>query len=403
MSTKSKSSKEQPKYPGVRFRNGKYHYRYSITNPETGKRKQKETPGYNSAKEAFQAGIDIEAELRRGTYVEEKNIIFSTYVDEWLKMYEAHGNVKNSTVFLRKVNLLKATKYFAHIRLCDITKKQYQSMLDDLKSKKLSYNTINLVHISCKMLFDTAVEQEILKSSPAASARLPSFQQTVDQLESGTSLPKYLEKNELLEFLETVKENGTVQEYALFFLLAYTGLRIGEACALKWRDINKIENYISITKTLYVREGVENYILNTPKTRSSIREVEISKKVVEVLDSQSLWQKQLMMAERQKYYTKGGFIFVNDQYKPGYPMIHEVAQRGMKKYLLMTGLSETLTPHSLRHTHASLLAEAGEDLEVIQKRLGHKNDQITRDIYTHVTKKRKKEAPLRFERFMENI
>lgn len=400
---KSKESKDPPKYPGVRFRNGKYHYRYSITNPETGKRKQKETSGFNSAKEAFQAGIEIEADLRKGTYVEEKNITFSNYAEDWLRMYEAHGNVKNSTVFLRKCNLAKASKYFAHIRLCDITKKQYQSMLDDLKTKGLSFSTINLVHVSCKLLFDTAVEQGVLKVSPVLGAKLPSFLQTVDQLESGTTLPKYLERNELLRFLEVVRENGTTQEYSLFFLLAYTGLRIGEACALKWKDINKSEGYISITKTLYVREGVENFILNTPKTRSSIREVEISKKVLDVLDNQSLWQKQLIMAERKKYYNQGSFIFVNDLYKPGYPMIHEVAQRGMKKYLEMAGLSTTLTPHSLRHTHASLLAEAGEDLEVIQKRLGHKNDQITRDIYTHVTKKRKKDAPLRFEKFMDSM
>lgn len=403
MVRKPKEKREAPKYPGVRTRNGKFHYRYSITNPETGKRKQKETPGYNSAKEAFQAGIDIEAELRKGTYVEEKSITFSDYVDDWLRMYEAHGNVKNSTVFLRKSNLAKASKYFAHLKMKDITKKQYQEMLDDLKLKKLSLNTITLVHVSTKMLFDTAVEQGTLKFSPAKGAKLPSFQQTVDELESGPNLPKYLEKNELSRFLQAVKENGTIQEHALFFLLAYTGLRIGEACALKWKDINRTENYISITKTLYVREGVENFVLNTPKTKSSIREVEISGKVLEMLDSQSLWQKQLKMAERKKYYTKENFIFVNDLTKPGYPMIHEVAQRAMKKFLEIAGLPVTLTPHSLRHTHASLLAEAGEDLEVIQKRLGHKNDQITRDIYTHVTKKRKKDAPLRFEKFMETI
>jgi integrase len=403
MARSPKTPKEEPKYPGVRSRNGKYHYRYSITNPETGNRKQKETPGYNTAKEAFQAGIDIEAELRKGTYVEEKSITFSAYVEDWLRMYEAHGNVKNSTVFLRKCNLAKASKYFAHVKLKDITKKQYQEMLDDLKLKKLSLNTITLVHISTKMLFDTAVELGILKSSPANGAKLPSFQQTVDELEAGVGLPKYLEKNELSKFLQAVKENGTTQEYTLFFLLAYTGLRIGEACALKWKDVNRAENFISITKTLYVREGVENFVLNTPKTKSSIREVEISGKVLEALDSQSLWQKQLMMAERKKYYTKENFIFVNDLTKPGYPMIHEVAQRAMKKFLEIAELSATLTPHSLRHTHASLLAEAGEDLEVIQKRLGHKNDQITRDIYTHVTKKRKKDAPLRFEKFMESV
>jgi integrase len=403
MAKNPKTPKEEPKYPGVRPRNGKFHYRYSIINPETGKRKQKETPGFNSAKEAFQAGIEIEADLRKGTYIEEKNITFSSYVEDWLEMYEAHGNVKNSTVFLRKINLEKAATYFGGLKLREITKKQYQGMLNDLKRNKLSYNSINLVHVSAKMLFDSAVEQEIIKTSPTIGAKLPSFQKTVEQLESGSDLPKYLEKKELSAFLEVAKEIGTTQEYALFFLLAYTGIRIGEACALKWKDINKTEKYISITKTLYVREGVENFVLNTPKTRSSVREVEISDKVLEVLEAQYAWQRELMMSKRKTYYKAGNFIFVNDLTKPGYPMIHEVPQRRMKDFLETAKLPKSLTPHSLRHTHASLLAEAGEDLEVIQKRLGHKNDQITRDIYTHVTKKRKKEAPLRFEKFMDGV
>lgn len=402
MARKPKIPKEEVKYPKVRERGGLYRYRYSVTNPETGKRKQKETPGFKTALEAFQEGLRIEDQLKEKTYVDEKNITFLQYAEDWIKSYKAHGNVKISTVFLREHNLKKASKYFGSFKLRDITKRQYQAMLNDLKEKNKSFNTINLVHITSKMLFQSAVEQEIIKVSPAASAKMPSFVQTVDQLESGTSLPRFLEKSELIKFLETVKLHGTQQEYTLFFLLAYTGIRIGELCALKWKDIDRTERFISITKTLYVREGVENFILNTPKTRSSIREVDISNKVLAALDAHSAWQKELIMSRRDKYYTNGNFIFVNDMYKPGYPMIHEVPQRRMKEFLKLAKLPTSLTPHSLRHTHASLLAEAGEDLEVIQKRLGHKNDQITREIYLHVTKKRKQEAPLRFERFMES-
>lgn len=401
MARKPRKSTKEVKYPNVRERNGLFRFRYDIINPETGKRKQKETKGYETALEAFQAGMRILDELNGKTYVEEKNMTFKDYIDDWIKSYRAHGNVKESTIFIREFNLKKAAQYLGHIKLKEITKKQYQDMLDDLKLKGSALNSIKLVHVSCKMLFQTAVEQEIIKTNPTTSAKLPSFVQTVEQLESEVSLPRYLEKDELLKFLEVVKQHGSPQDYTVFFLLSYTGLRIGEITALKWTDINRKELFISIKKNLYIRGGVENFILTTPKTKSSVREVDITEKVLSVLDSHSVWQKELIMARRDKYYN-GNFVFVNDTYKPGYPMINEVPERRMKEFLAIANLPTSLTPHSLRHTHTSLLAEAGEDLEVIQRRLGHKNDKTTRDIYLHVTKKRKKEAPLRFERFLES-
>lgn len=68
-----------------------------------------------------------------------------------------------------------------------------------------------------------------------------------------------------------------------------------------------------------------------------------------------------------------------------------------------TGIQKVLTPHSLRHTHASLLAEAGVDLIRIMERLGHVDDDTTKKIYLHVTKTRKKEASQKFGNLMRNL
>jgi len=62
----------------------------------------------------------------------------------------------------------------------------------------------------------------------------------------------------------------------------------------------------------------------------------------------------------------------------------------MKRLLKIAGVSQELTPHSFRHTHPSLLAEAGVRLEEIMDRLGHTEDETTRLIYLHVTKELKK-------------
>ncbi|AVF24655.1 integrase [Paenibacillus larvae subsp. larvae] len=70
---------------------------------------------------------------------------------------------------------------------------------------------------------------------------------------------------------------------------------------------------------------------------------------------------------------------------------------GLNKELL------ELTPHSLRHTHTSLLAEAGVSLPEVMERLGHKDEDTIKNIYLHVTKEMKKEASQKFARLMENL
>lgn len=75
----------------------------------------------------------------------------------------------------------------------------------------------------------------------------------------------------------------------------------------------------------------------------------------------------------------------------------------MKRALEISNLNRRLSPHSLRHTHTSLLAEAGVGLTEIMDRLGHEDDSITKRIYLHVTKTKKAEASQRFAELMNNV
>ena len=71
--------------------------------------------------------------------------------------------------------------------------------------------------------------------------------------------------------------------------------------------------------------------------------------------------------------------------------------------LKLSGLNLNVTPHSLRHTHTSLLAEAGVDLDEIMDRLGHQDDATTRNIYLHITSARKSAAASKFSTLMNGI
>ncbi|WP_112179753.1 tyrosine-type recombinase/integrase [Paraliobacillus zengyii] len=103
------------------------------------------------------------------------------------------------------------------------------------------------------------------------------------------------------------------------------------------------------------------------------------------------------------YRKHRGFIFASSEYHPGYPIYVKKVLLRMKRILKRAGLNEKLTPHSLRHTQTSLLAEAKVSLEQIMDRLGHSDDHTTKNIYLHVTKELKKDASQKFGLLMKSL
>lgn len=214
-----------------------------------------------------------------------------------------------------------------------------------------------------------------------------------------------MEKEELSLFLNIAKEKSPYKDYLIFMLLAYTGMRIGELCALKWKDIDFNEGTICITKTIY-NPGNKGgaYVLLPPKTKGSKRRLDVDAVILNVLEKHRTYQNKVKMKYRKNYHD-ADFVFANtDNKNPGYPESVVNTNHRMKRFLKNIGnISTDLSPHSFRHTHTSLLAEAGVSLPAIMERLGHTNDETTTQIYLHITKTRKKEAAHKFSRLMESL
>ncbi|MNJ61060.1 Transposase [compost metagenome] len=180
-------------------------------------------------------------------------------------------------------------------------------------------------------------------------------------------------------------------------------MRVGELCALKWRDINFEEKTISITKTLYnPNNNAKKYELVTPKTTSSIRIIEIDDDLIEVLRQHKAVQNEVRMRHRDIYHDED-FVIAKMKKLYGYPEVIKMVELRTKRLLDIAKLSPDITPHSFRHTHTSLLAEIGIPLEGIMDRLGHKDDETTKFVYLHVTKDRKKEASQKFAELMRSL
>ncbi|WP_213429680.1 MULTISPECIES: site-specific integrase [Paenibacillus] len=377
------------------------------TDPRTGKRKQKKKGRFKTKQEAQEAAAIVIAELAQGTFIQEKKITFEDFSQEWLKGYLSTGKVKISTGRVRRQEINLLNPYLAKLKMPEITKKQYQDTLNALKEKGYSDNSINGAHCTGRMIFRRAVELGVIKGNPTDYAIIPKTQVTVEELEQGNEVPKYMEKEELARFLETAKNFGLERDYPIFLTLAYTGMRAGELCALKWQDIDFHDSTISITKTYYnPRSSLSEYTLLTPKTKRSKRVIEVEEIVLEELER--LRSKQEEFKEKRKkenkpYHDKG-FVFahINDK-NAGYPPYQRLLGKRMARLLKLAKLNANLTPHSLRHTHTSLLAEAGVSLEQIMQRLGHSKDDTTRNIYLHVTKPKKKEASQKFGELMRSF
>lgn len=183
---------------------------------------------------------------------------------------------------------------------------------------------------------------------------------------------KYLEKSELKKLLEAMDQ--PVWRLLTEFL-ALSGLRIGEAIALEKADVGE---------TIHINKAYDsvNKIVSSAKSLCSIRDVEIQpelEKCIHALKSE--------MAQRallNRLGTPPLFLFTNTG--------EHINYYSYAKYLRETTervLGRKLTPHALRHTHASLLMESGVAIDIISRRLGHDNSKITKEIYLHVTEKLK--------------
>ncbi|SCW41130.1 Site-specific recombinase XerD [Paenibacillus tianmuensis] len=373
----------------------KWTYRYHIVDPKTGKRKQKETRGFDTKEEAEAEAKRILVELQNGTYIEEKDITFQDFASQWLDLYSKSGRVKQSTIDIRKEKLKILEDHFAQIKMKDITRLMYQEFLNSLQ-EKYARKTIASIHEVGSLIFKKAVELEIIAKNIIEYAEIPTKKLTVEELEGQIKVPRYLEKEELKQFLEAAKLSNRATDYPMFVTLAYTGLRVGELCALKWKDIDFSEQTISITKTLYNKNNKSGeHALHTPKTKSSIRTLDVDEIVLTALEQHKKSQKVVSLEDR-----KNDFVFVDRQ---GNPVSTAYVQKRMRSLLKHAKIDLHLTPHSLRHTHTSLLAEAGVSLEVIQNRLGHQDEKITRAIYLHITKPKRKEASQKFSELMRGI
>lgn len=297
------------------------------------------------------------------------NITYYQVYKEWIKIYET--TVKETT-FANTILIFKnhILPIFGDKKIENITVKECQ----DFAISKKDYVKGNAIVLYAKKVLTYATKIYNLKSNPFDKIILPKFKEP-------KKIIKYLEPYQVQKLLDYFKDN--LYWYALFRTLIYTGMRRGEALALKWQDIDLKKSKITISRNLGIGKD-QKQIITTPKNNTSLREIDIDKKTTLTLKELKIQAKsQVVFPNRVGTYRR--LSDIDDQ---------------LQKALKDTNLPK-IRVHDLRHTHASLLFASGADMKYVQQRLGHNDIKTTMNIYTHVTKNQKEKNLDNFVDYME--
>lgn len=189
-----------------------------------------------------------------------------------------------------------------------------------------------------------------------------------------------LTKTDQKKIMNYIQEHFTFRNLGVYICLS-AGMRIGEVCALTWEDIDIDNGIISVNRTIqriYVIEDGNRrteLILDTPKTKNSIREIPISKDLLRILKP------------FKKIVNPSFFVLTNDA-KPTEPRTYRSYYKNLMKELKMPELKF----HGLRHSFATRCIESNCDYKTVSVLLGHSNISTTLNLYVHPNMEQKKKA-----------
>ncbi len=253
----------------------------------------------------------------------------------------------------------------------EIEEADVQSFVFQKLETGLSHKTIKDILIVLKMILKFGAKNKWLQYTPF-------------DIQFPTEREKHnievLTKTDQKKIMNYIQEHFTFRNLGVYICLS-AGMRIGEVCALTWEDIDTDNGIISVNRTIQriyvIEDGTRRteLILDTPKTKNSIREIPISKDLLRILKP------------FKKIVNPLFFVLTNDA-KPTEPRTYRSYYKNLMKELKMPELKF----HGLRHSFATRCIESNCDYKTVSVLLGHSNISTTLNLYVHPNMEQKKKA-----------
>jgi integrase len=258
------------------------------------------------------------------------------------------------------------TPAIGHVRLGDLRPAHIEKLLRDLRVAGRGDTTRKRIHATIRSALTNARRSGLIRANPASDVSVGGGRPTK---------VRPWQPAELGMFLDHVAGHRLG---GLFEVMAFAGLRRGEACALRWRDVDLDRGVIVVRSQLVEVGGKVSE--GRPKTHSGEdRRVDIGDRVVRALLAHRLIQD----AER----TAWGLAYRDDNRVFAREDGSDLAPSTVTKLFVRLARETGLRPvrlHDLRHGAASLMLASGADLAVVSKRMGHSSIRVTADIYSHL-------------------
>ncbi len=286
---------------------------------------------------------------------------------------ESNKNERRSTT-----NRLHLCNYNNHIKnwfkdydIRDIKPIDIKIWQNSLLEKGLEINSIKSIRNTLTSILYTALENDIINSSPSRKVKLP---KRPDEVEEEQILPFSLTE------IKSILSASTGQMQNMFQLLFFTGMRTGECLGLKWGDINFKSN------TIHIQRAIKDYEIVPTKTKT--------KRIIDLLPL----AKEALLNQKGKSFHLDSFIFINE--KKTFFGDAKTPTRYFKRILKFCGIDDRKL-YQCRHSFASMMISNGEDILWVSHMLGHKNLETTMKYYAKYIQDNKKERAVFLNEFKE--
>lgn len=348
----------------------------------SGKRKYHNRTIHGTRKDAQRYLNQILVQRDTGTFVEPSRRKLAEYLQAWIS--DAKPGLRDRTrASYRWVLERYIIPPLGGRRMDQLRPGEIQKVYADMGAKGLSSRTIRYTHAILSSALAQAVKWGYLARNPADVVELPAKERKE---------MKALSPAEAAAFLRVAESDRWA---ALWVVLVTTGLRPGEALALKWEDIDWAGRRLGIQRVL-VRQDGKGWSLAEPKTDKSRRTVTLPESVLASLQRHRIRQAEEKLRAGATY-KDHHLVFANQL---GGPLDYRVVMRRHFRRLLENAGLPPIRPYDLRHTCATLLLAAGEHPKVVSERLGHSSTVMTMDVYSHVLPDMQQASAEKLERLL---
>ncbi|KXF85745.1 hypothetical protein D092_15600 [Rhodococcus ruber Chol-4] len=308
--------------------------------------------GFTSKRQAQDFAATVEVEKLTGSYVAPSagRITLGEVAELWISSkVNLSASTRSRYRSALDVHVLPA---FRTVPIADLTRERLRRWVTAMTSTSSAATVQKNVGVLSQIL-DQAVKDSRLATNPAAGLDLPRIEHEER---------RYLTV-EQVDLLAKAADRHAV----LVYVLAYCGLRFGEASALTVADVNLDRSRLRIHRSATVVDG--RIVVSSTKSNAG-RDVPLPRFLAD------------MLAEHIAGRVDDALVFPDS--RGGWMRANNVRRRWWDQAVKGSGVPDSLTPHELRHTAASLAISAGASIKAVQRMLGHSSAALTLDRYGHL-------------------